>query len=139
MLWVRVIVQLVGQWFFRSTFIFYIIDSQWFISSHLFMLSLVIVCNFTGVFVGWEGAGFRSYLLINFRSTGTQSNKIAIKVTVLNRIKYFGLVTSILIIFVEYKAADYVTVFTLAPVFTGKFFNLRFWFNFGCALFHWGE
>jgi NADH-ubiquinone oxidoreductase chain 5 len=42
---------------------------------------------------------------------------------VLNRIGDFGLVIGILIVFIEYKAVDYATVFALTPIFTDKFFN----------------
>jgi len=42
---------------------------------------------------------------------------------VLNRIGDFGLVIGILIIFVEYKAVDYATVFAVTPIFTNKVFS----------------
>jgi NADH-ubiquinone oxidoreductase chain 5 len=42
---------------------------------------------------------------------------------ILNRIGDFGLVLGILIIFVEYKALDYATVFAITPIFTNKLFN----------------
>jgi len=42
---------------------------------------------------------------------------------ILNRIGDFGLVIGILIVFVEYKAIDYATVFAITPVFTNRFFN----------------
>ena len=42
---------------------------------------------------------------------------------VLNRIGDFGLVLGILIIFVEFKAVDYATVFAVTTIFTNKFFN----------------
>jgi len=42
---------------------------------------------------------------------------------ILNRIGDFGLVIGILIIFVEYKAVDYATVFAITPVFTHKVYN----------------
>lgn len=42
---------------------------------------------------------------------------------ILNRIGDFGLVIGILIIFVEYKAVDYATVFALTPIFTNKVFH----------------
>lgn len=48
---------------------------------------------------------------------------------VLNRIGDFGLVLGILIIFVEYKAVDYATIFALTPVFLGKSFSFLS-FNF---------
>jgi len=48
---------------------------------------------------------------------------------VLNRVGDFGLVIGILIIFVEYKAVDYATVFAITPILSGKLFNLLS-FNF---------
>jgi len=49
---------------------------------------------------------------------------------VLNRIGDFGLVMGILLIFVEYKAIDYATIFALTPIFVGKSINfLSFDFN----------
>ena len=57
-----------------------------------FMLILVTADNFIQMFVGWEGVGLCSYLLINFWFTRIQANKAAIKAMVLNRIGDFGLV-----------------------------------------------
>jgi len=42
---------------------------------------------------------------------------------ILNRIGDFGLVLGILIIFVEYRAVDYATIFAITPIFTNKLFN----------------
>jgi len=95
-----------------------------------FMLILVTADNFVQMFVGWEGVGLCSYLLINFWFTRIQANKAAIKAMVLNRIGDFGLVMGILLIFVEYKAIDYATIFALTPIFVGKSINfLSFDFN----------
>ena len=94
-----------------------------------FMLILVTADNFVQMFVGWEGVGLCSYLLINFWFTRIQANKAAIKAMVLNRIGDFGLVIGILIVFVEYKAVDYCTVFAITPIFTEKFVNFLS-FNF---------
>nr|YP_010208872.1 NADH dehydrogenase subunit 5 [Skeletonema pseudocostatum]UBA16182.1 NADH dehydrogenase subunit 5 [Skeletonema pseudocostatum] len=88
-----------------------------------FMLILVTADNFIQMFVGWEGVGLCSYLLINFWFTRIQANKAAIKAMVLNRIGDFGLVIGILIIFVEYKAVDYATVFAVTPVLTNRVFS----------------
>ena len=88
-----------------------------------FMLILVTADNFIQMFVGWEGVGLCSYLLINFWFTRIQANKAAIKAMVLNRIGDFGLVIGILIIFVEYKDVDYATVFAVTPIFTNKVFS----------------
>ena len=88
-----------------------------------FMLILVTADNFIQMFVGWEGVGLCSYLLINFWFTRIQANKAAIKAMILNRIGDFGLVIGILIVFVEYKAVDYATVFATTPIFTNKVYN----------------
>ena len=82
-----------------------------------FMLILVTADNFVQMFVGWEGVGLCSYLLINFWFTRIQANKAAIKAMVLNRIGDFCLIIGILLIYVNFKAVDYSTVSTLAPFF----------------------
>lgn len=95
-----------------------------------FMLILVTADNYVQMFVGWEGVGLCSYLLINFWFTRLQANKAAIKAMVLNRIGDFGLVLGILIIFVQYKAVDYATVFAITPLFVNnEFIFLNFSFN----------
>ena len=94
-----------------------------------FMLILVTADNYVQMFVGWEGVGLCSYLLINFWFTRIQANKAAIKAMVLNRIGDFGLVLGILIIFVKYKAVDYATVFAITPLFVQHnfiFLNIQF-------------
>ena len=85
-----------------------------------FMLILVTADNFIQMFVGWEGVGLCSYLLINFWFTRIQANKAAIKAMILNRIGDFGLVIGILLLFVECRAVDYATVFAVTPIFTNK-------------------
>tara|TARA_B110000908_G_scaffold144350_1_gene173873 strand:- start:1201 stop:3213 length:2013 start_codon:yes stop_codon:yes gene_type:complete len=94
-----------------------------------FMLILVTADNYVQMFVGWEGVGLCSYLLINFWFTRIQANKAAIKAMVLNRIGDFGLVLGILILFVKYKAVDYATIFALTPLFVNHefiFLNMNF-------------
>jgi len=82
-----------------------------------FMLILVTADNYVQLFVGWEGVGLCSYLLINFWFTRLQANKSAIKAMILNRIGDFGLTLGILVIFIKYKAVDYATVFAVTPLF----------------------
>lgn len=82
-----------------------------------FMLILVTADNFIQMFVGWEGVGLASYLLINFWYTRLQANKSAIKAIILNRIGDFGLVLGIGTIFYIFKAVDYYTVFSLVDYF----------------------
>lgn len=60
-----------------------------------FMLILVTADNFVQMFVGWEGVGLCSYLLINFWFTRIQANKAAIKAMLMNRIGDFSLLIGI--------------------------------------------
>jgi len=87
-----------------------------------FMLILVTADNFVQMFVGWEGVGLCSYLLINFWFTRIQANKAAIKAMVVNRIGDFGLALGIFTIFVSFKAVDYATVFSMVPFFADSSF-----------------
>jgi len=88
-----------------------------------FMLVLVTADNFAQMFVGWEGVGLCSFLLINFWYTRVQANKAAIKAMIINRIGDFGLMIGILLIFVNYKTLDYATVFALTPLLQEKTTN----------------
>nr|YP_011008342.1 NADH dehydrogenase subunit 5 [Scytothamnus australis]WBP70313.1 NADH dehydrogenase subunit 5 [Scytothamnus australis] len=80
-----------------------------------FMLVLVTADNFVQMFVGWEGVGLCSYLLINFWFTRVQANKAAIKAMLVNRVGDFGLALGIFTIFITFGAVDYATVFALSP------------------------
>ena len=88
-----------------------------------FMLILVTADNFIQMFLGWEGVGLCSYLLINFWFTRVQANKAAIKAMILNRIGDFCLIMGILVIFINYKSVDYTTVAALTPFFKTKTVN----------------
>ena len=95
-----------------------------------FMLILITADNYVQMFVGWEGVGLCSYLLINFWFTRIQANKAAIKAMIVNRIGDFGLALGIFIIFIKFKAVDYATVFALTPFFVEDNFNfVNFNFN----------
>ena len=86
-----------------------------------FMLILVTADNFVQMFVGWEGVGLCSYLLINFWFTRIQANKAAIKAMLINRIGDFCLLIGMFLIFTNYKAIDYATIAILTP-FLKNFF-----------------
>jgi proton-translocating NADH-quinone oxidoreductase chain L len=88
-----------------------------------FMLILVTADNFVQMFVGWEGVGLCSFLLINFWFTRIQANKAAIKAMLLNRIGDFGLMLGILTIFIIFQTVDYATVFALVPKFVNQNFT----------------
>nr|YP_009092497.1 NADH dehydrogenase subunit 5 [Cyanoptyche gloeocystis]AIM52083.1 NADH dehydrogenase subunit 5 [Cyanoptyche gloeocystis] len=86
-----------------------------------FMLILVTANNYLQMFVGWEGVGLCSYLLINFFSARIQANKAAIKAMVLNRIGDFGLTIGMLMLLFVFKSLDYSIIFSLAPYYTEEY------------------
>ena len=51
-----------------------------------FMIILITSNSFVQLFVGWEGVGLSSYLLINFWFTRIQANKSAIKAMLINKV-----------------------------------------------------
>jgi NADH-ubiquinone oxidoreductase chain 5 len=80
-----------------------------------FMLVLVTADNFIQMFIGWEGVGLCSYLLINFWFSRIQANKAAIKAMLVNRVGDFCMVLGILILFYVFKSTHYSVIFALAP------------------------
>ena len=81
------------------------------------MLILITANNFLQMFVGWEGVGLSSYLLINFWFTRIQANKAAIKAMLVNRVGDFALLLAIFTIYCIFNTLDYDIVFTLVPLF----------------------
>lgn len=96
-----------------------------------FMILLVVSDNFLQLFVGWEGVGLCSYLLINFWHTRIQANKAAMKAMLVNRVGDFGLALGILLIFYLFKTLDFSIIFTMCPVFISYTINI-FGFCFNC-------
>ena len=62
---------------------------------------MVTADNFIQMFLGWEGIGLVSYLLIGFWFTRVQANKAAIKAMLVNRIGDLGLALGIALVFVQ--------------------------------------
>ena len=89
-----------------------------------FMLMLITADNFIQLFLGWEGVGLCSYLLINFWFTRLQANKSAIKAMVINRIGDVGLALGVFSLFIIFKTCDYSVVFSLVPYMLGSRYNL---------------
>jgi NADH-ubiquinone oxidoreductase chain 5 len=81
-----------------------------------FMIVLVTGDNLVSLFLGWEGVGLCSYLLINFWFTRLQANKAAIKAMVVNRIGDFGFALGIFGLFYMFKSIEFSTIFSMIPV-----------------------
>lgn len=82
-----------------------------------FMFILVTGDNFIQLFLGWEGIGLCSYLLISFWNTRVQANKSALKALVINRIGDFGFLIGSLLLFYFFRSLDFSIVFSLSPYF----------------------
>jgi NADH-quinone oxidoreductase subunit L len=78
-----------------------------------FMVVLVTADNYLQLFVGWEGVGVCSYLLINFWYNRIAANKGAIKAMVMNRIADVFFIIGILFLLWKFKTTDYIIVFSL--------------------------
>ena len=77
-----------------------------------FMLLLVMGSNYLIMFVGWEGVGLCSYLLIGFWFRNQEYNSAANKAFIMNRIGDLGMLIGIVVIFMNYGSLDYGTVFS---------------------------
>ena len=80
-----------------------------------FMLVLVLGASFPVMFVGWEGVGLCSYLLIGFWFTEAANANAGRKAFIMNRIGDFGFMVAMFMIFWSTGSLDFGTVFTHAP------------------------
>ena len=74
------------------------------------MIVLVTSDNYVQLFIGWEGVGLCSYLLINFWLTRIKANKAAMKAMLINRVGDVGLVLGMIKIIVEFGALEFSTI-----------------------------
>jgi NADH-quinone oxidoreductase subunit L len=72
-----------------------------------FMLVLVLGSNFLVMFVGWEGVGLCSYLLIGFWYQKKSASDAGKKAFIVNRIGDFGFVLGVLLAFVRFGTLDF--------------------------------
>jgi len=77
-----------------------------------FMITLVIGSNLLVLFIGWEGVGLCSYLLIGFWHKNQEFNDAAKKAFIMNRIGDLGLLIGIFIIGSLFSTLDYATLKT---------------------------
>jgi len=72
-----------------------------------FMLVLVLGANFLVMFIGWEGVGLCSYLLIGFWYQKKSASDAGKKAFIVNRIGDWGFILGVLLIFVRFKSLDF--------------------------------
>ncbi len=80
-----------------------------------FMLVLVMASSYPLMFVGWEGVGLCSYLLIGFWFTDREKSDAGKKAFIVNRIGDFGFLLAMFLLFRTFGTLDFVPVFHDAP------------------------
>jgi len=80
-----------------------------------FMLVLVLAANYLLLFVGWEGVGLCSYLLVGFYFDKKFATNAGNKAFIVNRIGDFGFSLAIFYIVRSFGSLDFGTVFKAAP------------------------
>jgi NADH-quinone oxidoreductase subunit L len=79
-----------------------------------FMLLIVLASNYVLMFVGWEGVGLCSYLLIGFWFKNKSFNDAAKKAFIMNRIGDFGFLLGIILLYLTFGSTDYIKIFSQA-------------------------
>jgi NADH-quinone oxidoreductase subunit L len=88
--------------------------TRFFTYMNLFMVSMLLLVmgnNYVVLFIGWEGVGLCSYLLIGYYYNKVSAAKAASKAFVVNRIGDAGFLLAIFLIFINFKTLDYTKVF----------------------------
>ena len=91
-------------------------DSLWRFFSYLnlfmfFMLMLILANNYLIMFIGWEGVGLASYLLIGFYFLKDSAAAAGMKAFVTNRIGDFGFLIALFLMIEHFGSLDYQKVF----------------------------
>src|ERR1700682_5607637 len=79
-----------------------------------FMLILVLAANYVLLFVGWEGVGLASYLLIGFYFLRKSAADAGKKAFIVNRIGDFGFMLGMFLLFRTFGTLDFVSLFSQA-------------------------
>jgi NADH-quinone oxidoreductase subunit L len=79
-----------------------------------FMLILVLAANYVLLFVGWEGVGLCSYLLIGFYFLKKSASDAGKKAFIVNRIGDFGFMLGMFLLFRTFGTLDFVPLFAKA-------------------------
>ena len=79
-----------------------------------FMLVLVLSASFLLLFVGWEGVGLASYLLIGFYFKRDSAANAGKKAFIVNRIGDFGFLVAMFLLIAHFGSLDFATVFSHA-------------------------
>lgn len=87
------------------------------------MIVLVTSDNYVQLFIGWEGVGLCSYLLINFWLTRIKANKAAMKAMLINRIGDIGLVLAMVKIIQQFGVLEFSSLYSILTLIPEGYIN----------------
>jgi NADH-quinone oxidoreductase subunit L len=88
------------------------------------MLTLVLAENYIGLFLGWEGVGLASYLLIGFWQHKPSAAAAAKKAFVMNRVGDLGMSLAIMLVFVTFGSTSFTVISEAAGGATEQRMNI---------------
>lgn len=103
-----------------------------------FMLILVLAANYVLLFVGWEGVGLASYLLIGFYFLRKSASDAGKKAFIVNRIGDFGFMLGMFLLFRTFGTLDFTTLFTKANQWPAEGLGVYGTFTIACLLLFMG-
>jgi len=87
------------------------------------MLALVTAPNLLQMFLGWEGVGLASYLLIGFWFKKPSANAAAMKAFIVNRVADLGLLLAIFTVFLTMGSLEYTDIFAQVNALHTEYFS----------------
>ncbi len=87
------------------------------------MLALVTAPNLLQMFLGWEGVGLASYLLIGFWFKKPSANAASMKAFIVNRVADLGLLLAIFTVFWTFGSLEYADIFAQVQNLHTEYFN----------------
>jgi len=103
-----------------------------------FMLILVMAANYVLLFVGWEGVGLSSYLLIGFYFLKKSAADAGKKAFIVNRIGDFGFMLGMFLLFRTFGTLDFVALFDKASHWPPEAMGQLGTFTIACLLLFMG-
>ena len=103
-----------------------------------FMLILVLAANYVLLFVGWEGVGLSSYLLIGFYFLKKSAADAGKKAFIVNRIGDFGFMLGMFFLFRTFGTLDFQTLFAKAGLWPAEAMGQFGTFTIACLLLFMG-
>src|SRR5712692_906764 len=103
-----------------------------------FMLILVLAANYVLLFVGWEGVGLSSYLLIGFYFLKKSAADAGKKAFIVNRIGDFGFMLGMFLLFKTFGTLDFVQLFAKADPWPADAMGQLGTFTIACLLLFMG-